>query len=308
VGPRDLFFAAEKLRAPWRVLAFLLLTTAAYGALQVLLASTLTVSTEHIAGLALYSALLSVALLVASYTMMRWVERRPLAALGLPLGTATLTGLMRGAAVGAGLIGALAIVQAAAGWLQGAPAGGTAAGWLKEVGALALLFAVAAAAEELLFRGYAFRVLVEALGPVLAVTISSALFGLIHVANPGADPLALVNIGLAGVLMAIAYLRSGSLWVAIGLHWAWNWVMAAVLDLPVSGLDFDVPLYDTRVVGPDVATGGGFGPEAGLLMTACASVAIVWAARARLLEDGSTAGGRPWEVGGSGELGRDNDR
>lgn len=278
----------QRLRSLWRVPVFLAVALAVYVPLQVGIGAAVAERSTQLARLAADNAALAVALLVASYAMMRRVEGRALADLGLPWGRGAVAGLGRGSVIGAVLIASLVALQALVGWLRPQAAAGTPGEWLSKASALALLFAVAAAAEELLFRGYAFRVLVGAFGWVLAVIVSSALFALMHVANPGADRLALLNIGLAGALMAVAYLRSGSLWLAIGLHWAWNWVMAVVLDLPVSGFAFDMPGYDLRETGPDLATGGEFGPEAGLLGTLVLVAGLLWVSRSRRL----VAGGR----------------
>jgi membrane protease YdiL (CAAX protease family) len=85
--------------------------------------------------------------------------------------------------------------------------------------------------------------------------------------------------------MAAAYLRTRSLWVAIGLHWAWNWVMAGLFDLPVSGIEFEVPGYDTLMLGPEAMTGGAFGPEAGLLTTLLSVPLIIWLFRTPWLSE-----------------------
>ena len=70
---------------------------------------------------------------------------------------------------------------------------------------------------------------------------------------------------LAGVLLSAAYLLTRSLWLPTMLHLGWNWGMASVLDLPVSGFEIiDTPFYDPVVRGPEWLAGGGFGPEGGL--------------------------------------------
>lgn len=279
MGARDWIYGPEKPRAVWRISFFLLLAAPAFWLLAVLLRSVLPEWPAGAVGLMLDSGALVLALVAASYAMMRWVERRPIAALGLPSGRPMASGFLLGSVVGGVIIAAVVAVQVAAGWMEPAADAGTTGEWLSRVGGLALLFLVAAAAEELLFRGYPFQVLVEGLGPVLAVIVAAALFALAHATNPWVDGLALLNIGLAGVVMAVAYLRTWSLWVPLGLHWAWNWVMAALFDLPVSGLSFDVPGYDLRAVGPRIVTGGPFGPEAGLLATVASGAAIAWLLR-----------------------------
>ncbi len=275
------------LRALWRVLLFLALAFFVFWGFGVLAAPLVSLRAGEIWTLTFASGVLVAALLVASLFMMRGVERRPLAALGLPLGRETGAGLLQGALIGGAFIVTLVVLQTMLGWLRPRPDPGTLLGWLEGVGGLALLLAVAAAAEELLFRGYAFQVLVAAVGAPLAVALSSGLFAVFHLFNPDLSWVALVNIGLAGVILAGAYLRTRSLWVAIGLHWAWNWAMASLFDLPVSGIAFDVPGYDTVVLGPDLLTGGAFGPEGGLVTTLLALPLIVWIYRTSWLAEPS---------------------
>ena len=233
----------------------------------------------------LESAVLTAGLLIASAIMMRWVERRPFAAIGLPLGKEMWQGWLQGAVIGAAFMALVVVLQTVVGWLRPAPDAGTVMGWLGMQAGMALMFAIAAAAEELIMRGYAFQVLVEGMGAWPAVIITSVLFALVHLGNPNIDAIALVNVGLAGVILAGVYLRTRSLWVAIGLHWAWNWVMAGWFDLPVSGIEFDVPGYDTVELGPDAFTGGVFGPEAGFVLTLVALLLILWIYRTPLLKE-----------------------
>jgi membrane protease YdiL (CAAX protease family) len=278
VRTRDIFFGPEKLRAVWRLLLFSMITVVTLVVLGV--AMSLVLARVELVGrlweLAIPSGIAVAAMLFSSWVMLRWVERRRFAALGLPLGKEAWRGLATGVAIGVGFIVALVALQASVGWLKLEPEAGTLAGWLGRVGSLALLLAVAATGEELLFRGYAFQVLAEAIGAPLAVLMSSATFGALHIFNPEVGFVAVLNIGLAGAIMAAAYLRTRSLWTAIGLHWAWNWMMSTVFDLPVSGIDFDVPGYDTVMLGPDLFTGGAFGPEGSVLTTLLSVPLIIW--------------------------------
>ena len=134
-------------------------------------------------------------------------------------------------------------------------------------------------------RGYLFQALVQGIGVWPAVVVSSALFSAGHLANPNVHWIGLANIFLAGVLLAVVYLRTRSLWAATGVHLGWNWVMSGLLDFPVSGLQLDTPLYDAREVGADWWTGGPFGPEAGLAATLVVLAATIWAWRAPLLRE-----------------------
>lgn len=210
---------------------------------------------------------------VATWYLVRRLEGRALESLGFRGGTAGLGDLGAGFGAGIVLIGAVTLSLAGAGW----------ASWTGEAGGsplaaavtlLPLLF-VLALAEELLFRGYPFQALARRFGPALAIGGTSFLFGVAHGWNPDVTGLALVNITLAGILLGVAYWRTRSLWFVTGLHLGWNWVMA-VTDLSVSGLAFEMPGYEASLSGPASWTGGTFGPEGGLLVTAASLAGIVW--------------------------------
>ena len=127
------------------------------------------------------------------------------------------------------------------------------------------LFAVAAANEEAVFRGYPFQRLVESITPVGAIAVTSALFGLAHLANPHRTWISTLNTALVGIPFAVAYLRTRCLWMPIGMHFIWNFLQGFFLGLPVSGLTVPASVLTARVRGPIWLTGGEYGPEGGLL-------------------------------------------
>jgi uncharacterized protein len=220
-------------------------------------------------------------ILAATWAFAR-MDDTSLAALGLPFGREAFRPLALGFLVGAALILATFLLIALPGTVAYLGDAGTAMDYFRFLALALLFFALAAALEELLFRGYAFRVLESAAGPLAAVLVSSALFALAHGWNPNVALLGLANIFLAGVLLAVAYLRTRSLWFVTALHAGWNWVMAAVLDAPVSGIEqLDTPLYDLRVGGPSWWSGGTFGPEAGVPATLVLAAATAWFWRSR---------------------------
>jgi membrane protease YdiL (CAAX protease family) len=152
-----------------------------------------------------------------------------------------------------------------AGTLRYTHDGGTSVEWLQTLVVDLTVLGVAAAAEEALFRGYGFQVLVRGFGTVVALIGSSAIFALAHIGNPNVTAFALLNIFLAGVLLGLAYLRTHSLWFATAVHLGWNWTMASLFDLPVSGIAlFQTPLYEPVTRGVAWIGGGSFGPEAGI--------------------------------------------
>ena len=160
----------------------------------------------------------------------------------------------------------------------------------KTLGISALVFVFAAAAEEMLFRGYPLQTLTRANLPWLGVVLTSLVFASAHLGNPNVVPrLTFLNTALAGVLLAVGYLRTGGLWFAIGWHWSWNWMQGAVVGLPVSGINriAPAPLLHAINSGPDWLTGGAYGIEGGAACTIAllVSTAVIW--RWKLISPGS---------------------
>jgi len=145
----------------------------------------------------------------------------------------------------------------------------------------ALIFLFAAAAEEMLFRGYPLQNLTRANLAWLGILLTSVPFAAAHLKNPNVAPVfTFVNTALAGLWLAVAYLRTRSLWLPLGLHWSWNWTQASLLGLPVSGIDRIAPAPLLRAInsGPDWLTGGAYGIEGGAACTIALliSTAIIW--------------------------------
>jgi len=143
------------------------------------------------------------------------------------------------------------------------------------------IFLVGAAAEETIFRGYPLQTLTRADLAWLGVILTSIPFALGHLGNPHVIPgFTFVNSGLAGVWLAIAYLRTRSLWLPFGLHWSWNWAQASLLGLPVSGIEklAPAPLLNATNAGPDWLTGGTYGIEGGAACTVALiiSTLVIW--------------------------------
>jgi len=137
--------------------------------------------------------------------------------------------------------------------------------------------------EELFSRGYWLQNISDGLNIFWGVLISSLIFGIIHIANPNWSWMAVINITINGFLLAYAYLRTCQLWLPIGLHIGWNIFEGAVFGFPVSGLDSFVLIHQT-VHGPELLTGGAFGPEAGLInlpIIALGAVLVYWYTRNR---------------------------
>ena len=129
-----------------------------------------------------------------------------------------------------------------------------------------MMFLAVAVGEEMIFRGVIFRWIDERWNTWVALLISAILFGWMHISNDNATWWSSLAIAVeAGLLLGAAYKWSGSLWVPIGIHWAWNYTQGNIFGLAVSGSDAGETMLTTIVNGPDIITGGAFGPEASII-------------------------------------------
>lgn len=138
--------------------------------------------------------------------------------------------------------------------------------------------------EEIVFRGYLFRLVEQWLGSWVALALSAALFGALHLGNPHASPVAAVAIALeAGIMLAAIYMVTRRLWAVIGVHAAWNFAQGGIYGIPVSGTTLDGVLRpDIR--GSELLTGGAFGAEASLpaiIVATAFGIAVLVVARRR---------------------------
>ncbi|MGH8106819.1 MAG: lysostaphin resistance A-like protein, partial [Arenimonas sp.] len=146
-----------------------------------------------------------------------------------------------------------------------------------------------ALAEELLFRGFIFQRFIDGLGQWPAQLVLAGWFLLTHLNNPGMTGsikfLAGLNIFLASIMFGLAFLRTKSLAMPIGLHFMANWMQGSVLGFGVSGNDssgFFIPAFNG---GPDWLTGGQFGLEASVPGLVCVVVTIIILYRWKSLKD-----------------------
>lgn len=197
---------------------------------------------------------------LASVVLLQRLGGPSFASMGLRREAGWQHDLAGGLALGPIVFGGVMALELALGWARVSP------GRLDAVGLLLSLLSYTAVAfnEEILARGFLFQVAGRAWGLGAAFGVSSAVFGLLHTLNPNASPVAVVAIMVAGLLFAWAYVASGRLWLPIGLHWSWNVAQGPLFGFPVSGMAADGLLAAT-VSGPAWATGGAFGPEAGLV-------------------------------------------
>ncbi|HWV48124.1 MAG TPA: CPBP family intramembrane glutamic endopeptidase, partial [Microbacterium sp.] len=160
-------------------------------------------------------------------------------------------------------------------------------GWGSIASALTVvgIMCAVAVAEEVFFRGVVFRLLDGRWGTAIALGASSLLFGLVHLLNPGATLWGAIAIAVeAGLLLGAAFILTGTLWLAIGVHFGWNVAIVGVFGTAVSGTESQGALVTAVTAGPDWLTGGGFGPEGSVisvLVCSGATLAMLLVARRR---------------------------
>jgi membrane protease YdiL (CAAX protease family) len=176
-----------------------------------------------------------------------------------------------GMVIGAGIFSAVILVLVTGGWYS-------VAGTNMWAVALAPLLAAAGAAyvEELIVRGILFRNLEDMLGSWISLAITALLFGLAHIANPNATFTSAIAIALeAGVLLGAAYMMTQRLWLAIGIHFAWNFVQGGIFGVAVSG-NATAGILRGGLHGPELLTGGPFGVEGSVVaVVVCLAAAMV---------------------------------
>ena len=135
--------------------------------------------------------------------------------------------------------------------------------WLR----LMVFLIVAAALEEVVFRGFLLRLWKRTAGSGVSLAVTSVTFALLHSGNPSAAPMALLNTVLAGIALGLLALRSGSLWPPLSLHFMWNAAQGPLLGLPVSGLLANGFAVLPMAPGRGLLAGGSYGFEGGLSAT-----------------------------------------
>jgi membrane protease YdiL (CAAX protease family) len=208
------------------------------------------------------------------------IDRRSIRSLGLQLSLQAVADVLVGILISAAQLALVFVIEHAMGWLTFQGFGWQEIGWLPTIGGVLLwlvLFAAVGFYEELLSRGYQLQNLEEGLNTFWAVVLSAGFFGLLHVSNPGASWVSTLGIALAGAFYGFGYLRTRTLWLVIGMHFGWNFVLGPVLGFPVSGMATAQILVQT-VTGPEIWTGGAFGPEAGLVVLPAFALGVlmVW--------------------------------
>jgi membrane protease YdiL (CAAX protease family) len=275
-----------RLRAGWRLLLQTIFLLFLGGCLSVLLVIFLLIVRSPLritpAGITPEVMLLGViaevfAVTFSVFLARRFLDKRSIESLGLKLNTWTLIDILAGILITLLQMGLIYLIMSWLGWTtfqgfawQFDPIGLI----LKNTLLFFVIFILVGWSEELLCRGYQLQTIASGTNLFWGVLLSSAIFGVLHIFNPGANWASTLGIFLAGLFFAYAYIRTRQLWLPIGMHLGWNFFEGVVFGFPVSGLDI-YPLMRIRVQGPELWTGGVFGPEAGLIVIPALLVGVL---------------------------------
>ncbi|HEX6730877.1 MAG TPA: type II CAAX endopeptidase family protein [Pyrinomonadaceae bacterium] len=281
-----------RLRSGWRVLIFVLAFVATgfliTTALRVLYALLLWVFpslpyANFIENVIFRFELLATAL-IAAYLCLRLLEGLPWRALGLTFHDHWFRDLLVGSVIGiASLALGVGVAFIGGGLKFNLNRADLILGVARSLLSSGTLFMIAALAEEAIFRGYPLQTLTRAGLAWMGVLLTSLPFAFSHLLNPNVVPgVTFANTALAGIWLAVAYLRTRSLWFPLGVHWGWNWALGSLFDLPVSGLHLvSRPLLEATDTGPGWLTGGSYGLEGGVAGTVALllSTLFIWRIR-----------------------------
>jgi membrane protease YdiL (CAAX protease family) len=259
---RALLYAPNgTLRAPWRIVAFLVATGGcSLLAILIVVPFQATFAGARIPMLADWIVVLA-GFAGGTAVTLRWIDPRPWSFVWLDRAAAKPRRLIEGYLLGLFAIGLPSVALIAGGWLAVEPH--TPGSWVRAALRVSTLLLIAALTEELIFRGYILAVLRESVGWMPALALTSVAFGYVHVSNPGSSLRALALVMLAGFFLGATVVVTRSVYAAWMAHFSWNWTMAVLLHIPVSGWSAETPDYRTVDAGPDWATGGVWGPEGG---------------------------------------------
>ena len=265
------------LRTVWKFAAFISVWMPVWIAVSValrLVFNGINSSPDDLHRLALDVVINLIPAIVATVFAARIVEDMPVQALGLGLHGNWKLNLIAGFSIGGFLLilivaGAKILGEFQLDWAPYTNPG-------RMLLTLGILI-IAAAFEELIFRGYPMQVLMKGMGPWPAMFIMSSLFGLLHAGNLNSSVLGVFNTIVAGMMLSLAYFKTRSLWFPYGLHLAWNVGTGMVVGFPLSGTGF-ASIWTAQVHGPSWLLGADYGPEGGLLGTVVflAGAVVVW--------------------------------
>lgn len=263
----------SRLRAGWRLLIQVILQVVFTGAasLAIFLPYFLISGKTDFSGtpFLLISEVVEVfTIFLSVFIVRRYLDKRSFVSLGLQIDKRTVMDVFTGIGITLLMMGLIFFSEWRLDWLTI-----NSFAWnvdpmqyvITQVLLFVVIYTVVGWNEELMSRGYHLQTIASGTNLFWGLVISSAIFGGLHLANPHATWIGALGIFCAGLFLGYAYIRTGKLWLPMGLHLGWNFFEGVVFGFPVSGLDV-YHLSHINVTGPELWTGGPFGPEAGLIV------------------------------------------
>lgn len=210
--------------------------------------------------------------LAANFACVHWLESGHFSDFGLGWNNSSARNLAWGAILGAGSVAVIALAAVSTGAAEFAHTETTA-----PVLGLPLFLFLGAIGEELLFHGYLFQYLTRITNPAAVIASVGILFGVAHLLSNDATPIGALNTALWGAVLGLAWWRSGTLWLPIGIHFGWN-LGLVLLGEPLSGIKMGATEFGLVWHASELWSGGSYGPEAGLPATGLAG-ALFWVLR-----------------------------
>jgi uncharacterized protein len=272
-----------RVRSGWRLLLQLALSALFLILFQLLISPFGGRNLQIIAG----GAAITLGIIIAAAML----DKRPLRDFGLSMNVVWWKECGIGFLMAAAVMSLIVLIQWLAGWVEFNGFGWNRASdrsFFPIFAGYVVTMAFVGFYEELWTRGYQIRNITEGLhsgknrnaAGIGAIVITSLVFGLLHMGNPNATVFSIVVIIMAGVMLAVPFVITGRLGLSIGIHFGWNVIQGAFYGLPVSGIRFRQSLLQFEMTGPELWTGGRFGPEGGLLGVAgvvvLAVITTVW--------------------------------
>jgi uncharacterized protein len=267
---RNRFFLGKHgLRAGWRILIFVLLLIAITSVMAFPLRHTLRAlqpgDTITPTGTILAEGIQVFGLLVAAAIMTK-IEGHSFSDYGFPLRQAFDKHFWQGVPLGFIMLTLLLILIASFRGFSHGEVVLNAKAAAKYGAMYAVAFLLTAIFEEFCFRGYLQAALASGIGFRQAAIILGGFYGAFHLNNHGETEIGAIMAGCFGMLCAFTLWRTGSLWLAIGMHTAWDWGETFFYSVPDSGLLAQGHLLNSSFHGPDWLTGGTVGPEASVFV------------------------------------------
>jgi len=273
------FVGPHGLRAGWKVVIFFILVAALTVVLHPLgrllhVHGKLDPELPMPANVAFVEELLGmIAVLLATFLMARFIDRKPWGYFGMPLSNAFRSTFWVGAVIGLGALSLQLEIMHLCGWFDFGTVQLQGFAIVKYGVIWGFMFLWVGFTEEGVLRGYVQRVATDGFSRLpgnwsfwAAALIFSLMFASGHLSNPGENKFGIVMVFIDGMAMCFSLWRTGDLWFAIGNHFAWDWGQTFLYGTPNSGMRGADALMRPSFHGPLLWAGGTDGPEGSLLV------------------------------------------